>query len=173
MSMLNIGMGECHSILDQIQPGDTQPNAVDLRLDKVLEIYPTLFVIDEQQKVHRGSEELIPDEDGYFTLRPGTYEVTMENTISVARGEAGFVITRSTLNRNGVFLTSGLYDSGYGYDGDQRSPAVMAAAMHVTTGPMKIRKGTRIGQYVGFYAETNNMYDGDYGSHKAHDKKYL
>ena len=37
----------------------------------------------------------------------------MENIVSIEEGYAGFVITRSTLNRNGVFITSGLYDSGY------------------------------------------------------------
>lgn len=88
----------------------------------------------------------------------------MENVIEVGEGEAGWVITRSTLNRNGVFLTSGLYDTGY--------HGVMAAVMHVTCGPMRIKKGTRIGQYLSFNAEALHKYEGSYGIGKDHDTKY-
>jgi deoxycytidine triphosphate deaminase len=48
----------------------------------------------------------------------------------------------------------------------------MAGVMHVTCGPARIKKGTRIGQYICFDAETLHLYDGDYGSNKEHDKKY-
>jgi deoxycytidine triphosphate deaminase len=127
-------------------------------------IRPAAFVIDEEQKKHRGSVELTVDPDGYYTLKEGHYEVVMENVIKVGEGEAGWVITRSTLNRNGVFLTSGLYDSGY--------HGVMAGVMHVTCGPMKIKPGTRIGQYLSFDSEALSKYDGSYGIGKEHDKKY-
>jgi deoxycytidine triphosphate deaminase len=88
----------------------------------------------------------------------------MENVINVGEGEAGWVITRSTLNRNGLFLTSGLYDSGY--------HGVMAGVLHVNAGPAKIKQGTRIGQYLSFNAEALHSYAGDYGIGKAHDTKY-
>lgn len=88
----------------------------------------------------------------------------MENLIHVGDGEAGWVITRSTLNRNGLYLTSGLYDSGYN--------GVMAAVLHVTCGMARIKRGTRIGQYISFEAEALSSYDGDYGLKKEHDKKY-
>jgi len=155
---------ESKSTLTNVQEGDSQPNAVDLRLGKVFLIRPKTFIIDEEQKVHRGSVELEPGDDGYFTLLEGRYEVVMENVIEVGEGEAGWVITRSTLNRNGVFLTSGLYDSGY--------HGVMAGVLHVTCGPMKIKRGTRIGQYLSFDAESLSMYDGSYGIGKQHDEKY-
>lgn len=167
--MINIGKhksigGTGSSKLSSIREGDVQPNAVDLRVAKVFKINDADFVLDEDKKQHRGSVELQPDNNGYWGLAPGTYEVIMENSIDVAEGEAGFVITRSTLNRNGVFLTSGLYDSGYG--------GVMAGAMHVSCGMFKLKKGTRIGQYLSFEAESVSMYDGDYGAGKAHDEKY-
>ena len=163
MTMINIGGSNAASSLTNVQEKDVQPNAVDLRVDKILKILANDFTIDENQKVHRGSEELEPDKDGYFHLEPGAYEVLMENIITIGHGEAGWVIHRSTLNRNGVFLTSGLYDSGY--------KGVMASVMHVTTGTMHIAKGTRIGQYLNFQAETLSMYDGDYGIGKEFDKK--
>ena len=108
MSMINIGGDNSSSTLSHIQPGDVQPNAVDLRLGKVFKIKDNVFTIDEDHKAHRGSEEYEPWEDGYYYLYPGSYEVIMQNEIEVGPDEAGFVITRSTLNRNGLFLTSGL-----------------------------------------------------------------
>lgn len=164
MTMLNIGSNNNSSTLTAIQEGDVQPNAVDLRIGKVFRINSTEFTIDEKMKNHRGSVEIEPNEYGYWTLEPGHYEIIMENEVDVAEGEAGFVITRSTLNRNGVFLTSGLYDSGY--------RGVMAGVMHVSCGMFTIQRGTRVGQYLSFTAESLHKYDGDYGKDKEHDKKY-
>lgn len=162
--MKHIASDKSLSNLTAVQPQDIQPNAVDLRLGKVFKIKPNVFSIDEEKKQHRGSTEMKLEADGYYFLQPGSYEVIMENEIEVAEGEAGWVITRSTLNRNGVFITSGLYDSGY--------HGVMAGVMHVNIGPMRIKPGTRIGQYLNFKSETLRMYAGDYGKGKEHDKKY-
>lgn len=152
------------STLTEIQEGDSQPNAIDLRLGKVFKIKSELFEVSNDHKKHRGSEEVLPDGEGYYTLQPGSYEIVMENIIQVGEGEAGWVITRSTLNRNGCFITSGLYDSGY--------HGVMAGVLHVTSGPARIKQGTRVGQYLSFDAEALKMYDGSYGIGKEHDKKY-
>ena len=167
--MIHISSKKTKSNLTNVREGDVQPNAVDLRLDKVFAIKPVLFTIGEddtgkETKLHRGSQEMYPDKEGYFYLMPGSYEVIMENIIDVAEGEAGFVITRSTLNRNGVFISSGLYDSGYN--------GVMAGVLHVMMAPAKIKKGTRIGQFLLFKSESLKKYDGDYGIGKEHDKKY-
>ena len=150
------------STLSNVQEGDSQPNAVDLRLDKVFIINKNTFTISEDDKKHRGTIELQP-ENGWWQLMPGHYEIVMENVIHVGQGEAGWVITRSTLNRNGVFLTSGLYDSGY--------HGVMAGVMHITIGPMRIKRGTRVGQYLSFNAESLSKYEGSYGLNSEHDKK--
>ena len=101
----------------------------------------------------------------YFTCQKNDDDQkTFKNIVTIAEGEAGFVITRSTLNRNGVYLTSGLYDSGY--------QGIMAGALHVTSGPFKVKEGTRLGQFLLFEAESLSLYDGDYGLDKEHDKKY-
>lgn len=164
MAMIHIADNKTTSELTKIQENDIQPNAVDLRLGKVFRILPEEFVIDEKSKKHRGVHRVLVSEDGMYHLHPGSYEVIMENEIKVGSGEAGWVITRSSLNRNGVFLTSGLYDSGY--------EGVMAGVMHVNQGMMKIAPGTRIGQYLSFEAKTLKMYEGSYGSGSEHDKKY-
>lgn len=151
--------------LTEVKDGDSQPNAVDLRLAKIFAIKDEVFEISNDHKKHRGTAfELKADYKGYFFLKPGHYEVVMENIVQVGENEAGWVITRSTLNRNGLFLTSGLYDSGY--------HGAMAAVLHVTIGPARIKIGTRIGQYLSFDAESLSSYNGDYGLNKEHDKKY-
>ena len=164
--MLHIMSNESQSTLTEVEEQDVQPNAVDLKVAKIFEINKTEFSISNDEKKHRGSVELrshYKDGDWWY-LQPGTYEIVMENIISVGPDEAGWVITRSTLNRNGVFITSGLYDSGY--------HGVMAGAMHVTTGPMWLKKGTRVGQFLLFKSQALKKYDGDYGIGKAHDQKY-
>lgn len=146
---------------DEVQ---VQPNAIDLKVESLMQIDDTMFTIDEDKKEHRGSKS-VPTKDGYWQLEAGKrYEVIFEGVVDIAEGEAGWVITRSTLNRNGLFLTSGLYDSGY--------KGVMAGCLHVTSGPAQIKKGTRLGQFILFTAESLSSYDGDYGVDSEHDKKY-
>lgn len=164
MTMVHIAGELSTSSLTNVDNDMISPNAVDLRLGKVFRIHSGVFSIDENEKKHRGSTLIESHEDGYYYLNPGSYEVVMQNQITVGSDEAGFVITRSTLNRNGVFLTSGLYDSGYS--------GVMAAVMHINCGILRIKPGTRIGQYLCFKAEALHAYDGSYGANSEHDKKY-
>lgn len=166
--MIHIAAQDTQSTLTNVELTDIQPNAVDLRVEKIFRMdLDKTFVIGEENgketKQHRGSTELNPDNEGYWYLNPGSYEIIMENIIQVGPDEAGWVITRSTLNRNGLFITSGLYDSGY--------HGVMAGALHVTA-PAKIKKGTRVGQFLLFTSQSLKKYDGDYGIGKAHDQKY-
>lgn len=153
-----------NSKLTGVHDGDSQPNAIDLRLGKVFVMNIERFELSEGFKKHRGTTEIHPDANGWYHLAEGTYEVVMENIVTVGADEAGWVITRSTLNRNGVFITSGLYDSGYN--------GVMAGAMHVRGGPVKIQKGTRVAQFLLFKAEALTLYNGSYGLNSDHDKKY-
>lgn len=151
-------------LLTNVQPGDSQPNAVDLRVQDVFKLNNERFKLEGDKKTHRGSEKINVDEFGNWNLYPGVYEIIMENIVTIPEGYAGWVITRSTLNRNGLFITSGLYDSGYN--------GVMAGLLHVHHGPATIQRGSRVGQFIMFEAETLSLYDGDYGVGKAHDAKY-
>lgn len=163
MSMRHIlSVGD--KLLTQVQEGDSQPNAVDLRVLDIFKLADEPFRLIGDSKHHRGSQKMEVDEMGCWTLEPGVYEIIMENQVTVPEGYAGWVITRSTLNRNGLFITSGLYDSGY--------QGVMAGALHVEHGPAVIQRGSRVGQFIMFEAETLSLYDGDYGTGKEHDKKY-
>ena len=131
-------------------------NAIDMRLDRVFAVSDDMFVIDEKSKEHRSRIQVSPDDDGYYNLGVGVYDVAMSSTVSIADGEAGWLVIRSTFNRNGVFITSGIYDSGYS--------GVVGGALHVNAGPVRVKHGTRVAQFVLTEAETLKMYDGDYGS---------
>lgn len=153
------------SHLSIFNKNQVQPNAIDLKVETILKIKKdTHFILDENRKTHRGTETVSIDSEGYYVLEPGAYEILMEGEVTMGPDEAGWLVTRSTLNRNGIYITSGLYDSGY--------KGVMAAALHVTCGPAMIKKGTRVGQFLLFKAEALNQYDGDYGTGKADDTLY-
>lgn len=162
--MIHLASDRSESTLSEFTSEQVQPNAIDLKVDKIFNLEDRTFVIDEDKKSHRGSQEIEPDADGYWTLENGIYEIIMQGLVHIGKDEAGWVITRSTLNRNGLFITSGLYDSGY--------HGVMAGALHVRGGQAKIQRGTRVGQFLLFKAESLSMYDGDYGVNKQHDQKY-
>lgn len=163
MSMVHIAGSEATSFLDSTDAKCICPNAVDLRLTQAFKIRDYAFILDEDVRVHRGAEPVEPGPHGYLNLTPGSYEVILGGTVTIGPDEAGFVIPRSTLNRNGVFLTSGLYDSGY------KGP--MAACMHVNCGEFKVKLGTRLGQFVLFKAESLKQYDGSYGYDVNGNKK--
>jgi deoxycytidine triphosphate deaminase len=162
--MKHIASNKSESELDHFDADQVQPNAIDLKIDKIFKLNNKTFEISEKAKVHRGSELLMPGTNNSWQLPVGIYEIIMQGEISIGPNEAGFIITRSTLNRNGLFITSGLYDSGYN--------GVMAGALHVTGGPAIIQRGARVGQFLLFEAESLNQYSGSYGSGSNHDAKY-
>ena len=164
VAMIHIAGPMSSSTLSDFDIDQVQPNAIDLKVDQIRSIDNNTFQISEEGKNHRGSTLITPDKEGYWNLQNGTYEIIMEGTITIGSDEAGWVITRSTLNRNGLFITSGLYDSGYS--------GVMAGALHVSCGKARIRRGTRVGQFLLFKAEALNQYDGDYGTGGSHDVIY-
>ena len=163
--MVNVAGKNATTKLSNIDEDMIQPNAVDLRVEKFLKILPTPFKMSrDNTKILRKTEEVIPDENGYFHLDVGDYEVVAENDISVGEDEAGFVIVRSSYNRSSLYLTGGLFDSGY----EGRTVFVL----HNTVGPAEIQKGSRIGQYLCWKAESLKRYNGSYGFGTNDDSKY-
>lgn len=132
-----------------------QPNALDVRLDQVYEIQSNLFVLSEESREHRSTTEIQPDAEGYFLLKANhKYSILLDHNVEIGDGEAGWLIPRSSLNRNGLFVTSGLYDSGF-YN-------QLGGVLHVGCGDAKIKKGTRVAQFILFDAEAVSLYDGVY-----------
>lgn len=137
-----------------------QPNAVDLTIDKVWLLEKGVFMLDGDSKhslPRRAVHPIVRQTDGneFFRLKNGTYLVVFEQTVKMGPAEAGIVVGRSTLMRNGVWLESALYDSGY--------RGHMHAGLTVATGIEFIfPRHERIAQFLCFEAEALRQYDGTY-----------
>lgn len=142
------------TVIDGISEKCIQPNAVDITLAKVF-VMSGQLILSEDKRVQRDMTQVFHDPRGMFVIEPGhAYQIEFEQTINVAEGEAGFIIGRSTLVRNGLFITSGLYDSGYN--------GTFGAVLHNFGDTALIAKGTRVAQFLSVAAETLHLYEGIY-----------
>lgn len=145
------------------------PNAIDFPLSKVFSIAEAnAFIVAEEGKVMRGGAPFNPVTDratgkDYWNLAGNSvWDCLSDMYVDVPDGVACMLITRSTLSRNGLFLTSGLYDSNF-------QGSIGCALYNNCSGIAKIGVDTRIGQII--FVESNNEggYKGGYnhqpGSH--------
>lgn len=143
-----------------------QPNAIDFTLDKLFRIDHNTFVINEQGKRMRDCIEVTDQVDGHFYGLDGqfwkleqsyVYDGMSSMYVRVPEGYAAFLIVRSSFNRNGIQIASGLYDSGFeGHIGFAIYPRIACNL---------IAPGTRIGQIVFVEAQNAGLYEGRY-NHK-------
>jgi deoxycytidine triphosphate deaminase len=146
--------------ISHVDPACIQPNAIDVRIDRLFAInMDTQFVITDTGKpIHRPRIEMIPSpEHGLFALGKGVYQFETQHHIKVPEGYAGYLIPRSSLNRNGLFVMSGLYDSGF-----ENS---IGGTLYVM-GNAVIERNSRIAQFVMVKAETAHLYNGQYNMTK-------
>jgi deoxycytidine triphosphate deaminase len=169
MGIVVVNTDESTTFLSNIDKTCQQQAAVDLRLENVWKM-EGLFTIDEDVKYHRKTTKVDVDEEGYYYLSVGSYEISFDHDISIGPDEASLIVTRSTLARNGVFVASGLWDPKFSGRG--------GCCLHVNGGLMKIKPGTRIGQFVTWkVVNAQGAYNGSYGlntdgSPKEMEKKY-
>jgi len=145
-----------------------QPNAIDFTLDKLFTLNNSKpFRISEEGKEMKGGNEVFASPDvitniAYWRLDGHTtYDGMSDFYVDIPEGVAAMLIVRSTFNRNGIFITSGLYDSGYkGHCG---------FAIHNNSGYAYISPKTRIGQIIFVESDSASMYNGSWnhkdGSH--------
>lgn len=151
-----------------VTPGQIQPNAIDFTIDKAFEIQPTVFMLyKDSKKQHRKSVELPLLEhpglglgvDNLMFGIPGktSIDCMSEMFVELPAGVAAKLIIRSTLNRNGLFLTSGLYDSGF--------KGNIGCVLHnMSEGMAFIEKGSCIGQIEFYTSDSNELYKGGYNT---------
>lgn len=128
-----------------------QPNAIDFTVDIVHMIDQTsIFSISEQEKKMRTT---VPFESTRWVLySPQVYDGMSDFYVNVPEGVASFLITRSTFNRNGLLIHSGLYDSGY--------KGHIGFVIYNIGGIAYVDQHTRIGQIVFVKSENAGMYSG-------------
>lgn len=155
MTIVVVNTEHSSTTLSNIDETCMQQAAVDLRLETVWHMRG-MFTIDEERKVHRTTHTATIDEEGYYNLGDGVYECSFDHDISIGPDEASLVITRSTLVRNGCQLVSGLWDPRFEGRG--------GCALHVRGGGLRIKPGTRVGQFVTWkVANAQGAYNGSYG----------
>lgn len=156
-----------------------QTNAIDFTLDSLFGIDNQISYIsnDKTQIEHQGRVKLpllnansvrknyflssTEDENiSGWLLSPNTsYDGTSEVYVEVPEGMAAFLIVRSTLNRNAIRLTSGLYDSGY--------KGHIGFALHNGVGETFIEQGTCVGQICFIESKNAALYAGGYNNEKG------
>lgn len=132
-----------------------QPNAIDIRINELFRINTDELLIlkDKESPVHRRRNPVPLSSGNTFKLHAGVYQFETKHYVEMPEGCAGYLIARSSLNRNGVFILSGLYDSGF--------KNYIGGTLY-TTGPVEIEHNARIAQFCMVSAETVNMYSGQY-----------
>lgn len=157
-----------------------QPNAIDFTVDRV-------FLIDSQglfrlvedsltgktkNKVMTAQHEVLPtiltyptesrseEFEGWRLLPNTSYDMMSDMYVSLPPGIAARLIIRSTLNRCGCLLSSGLYDSGF--------KGNCGFVLHTNT-IAELSRGVRVGQIIFEASEDSGIvYAGKYNTDEGH-----
>ena len=160
----------------EISAESIQPNAIDFTIDRVFAADPAGkqfkvadVVIDGVVKTVKQFPDFVElqgaeDADPKFDRVPmfningrRTYDFLSEFYVEVPEGIAALLIVRSTFNRGGLFVTSGLYDSGF--------KGNIGAALHNNGATdALVGKGTRVGQIIFVKSDSVGLYAGGYNA---------
>ncbi len=153
----------CKTLEDWDTYNFISPNAVDFTLDELYTIHHNnIFIIREDYKQMRGGQKKLPTNDRHsgqdiWRLDPMTcYDGMSSFMCNIPDGVACELIIRSTLNRNGIFLTSGIFDSGFSGN--------IGFVLHNNSGSAEIAVGTRIGQIKFLTSDNDGKYTGQYNT---------
>lgn len=154
-------------IKGNISEDNIQPNGIDFTVDALYQLDPLKrsFELSPTGKTHATWEpvqllDFYHKDDkqrhpSWFLEPQSMYDFQSDMRVTLpAEGVSALLVTRSTLNRNGLVLTSGWYDSGF--DG-QISALIKTSQVRAT-----IAKGTRIGQIIFMESDAAKEYDGQY-----------
>lgn len=133
-----------------------QPNAIDFTLDQIKSLaVGSPAVVTEDRKTMRKLFDIDVNPAGLWQLNHGTvYDGMSDMYVEVPDGQTAVLFTRSTLARNGTFLVSGLYDSGY--------KGHIGFTLYPLGGSIAIAPGTRVGQIAFMSADAAKQYAGGY-----------
>lgn len=157
-----------------------QPNAIDFTLDTVkplnyafmpyicenksqIKMRGVCDTVQEVKYLHSSNESTSPKGQYWEILAGRVYDGTSDMYVNLPEGVAALLFTRSTFTRNGVFITSGLYDSGYN--------GHIGFTIYTIGGSIQIEPGVRIGQIAFVASEHAGLYTGGWnhneGTHYA------
>lgn len=159
----------------EISAAYIQPNAIDFTIDRaflatgVVEFKAIDVIVDGELKTLKQFPEFVElqaseDADPKFAGGPmflvnpqSSIDFLSDFYVDIPEGVAALLIVRSTFNRGGNFVTSGLYDSGF--------KGNIGAALHNNgSSNAFVGKGTRIGQIIFVSSDSVGMYAGGYNT---------
>lgn len=145
------------SMSDVMQTKCVQPNAIDFTLDRVYHInHMNVFKISEKAKEMRGGTEMMPrvfaEDTNWLLASEDCYDCLSDFYVDIPEQVCAILYPRSTLVRNGLFWTTGIYDSGY--------KGHIGGVLHNRSGQVIISRGTRIGQIAFVRSDSAGMYAG-------------
>jgi deoxycytidine triphosphate deaminase len=159
-------ISECNA--GQIEESCKQQNATDFTCDAVQ--LPVLqgglerAQILKDKTIHRQfsdvstismTNDLSGETVTGWKLDKGYYRTESKLWVRIPENTVGWVVQRSSLNRNGVVVMGSLYDSGY------YGPIASTIYVFNPYG-IFIEQGARIGQFVLAQAEMLSLYNGQY-----------
>lgn len=127
-----------------------QQSGIDVRLDRVLSVTaPAEIGISSRVVSHHS----VPMAGDWYELPIGTYDFQCIEYVEIPRHCCALLIQRSSLNRLGAFITTGLYDNSF--------HNYIGGILHLAH-PMRIQRGTRIAQIIFIKSESRRQYKGKY-----------
>lgn len=132
-----------------------QPNAMDFDCARLFspDTNSEAFLTEDSKKIRKYVE--LQPVDGMWSLTDKvSYDFSSNFHVTLPEGVAAQLIVRSTLNRSGIFLTAGLYDSGF--------HGQVAAMLRVTNGNFRLAPNTRVGQIMFLKSDAGGLYAGGY-----------
>lgn len=130
------------------------PNAIDFTIDQLFIVdSSTTAIITEETRQFRDVVE-VPIEDGKWEINKGVYDGMSTFRVNVPENVACLLFNRSTFNRCGVHLNSGLYDTGF--------KGNIGFTLTNRSGTLITSPGTRVGQIAFVASESVGHYAGIY-----------
>ncbi len=146
-----------------LQGNQIQPNAIDITCDHlyrnsmISSASNHKFVLSNDTTTHVVKEQVDPVDNYYKNLLLPVYYFESNLEITIPWGFVAWLVTRSSLNRNGIRVESGLYDAGF--------KGKIAGTLYNHSGVnIDLQRGARVAQLVFAEAETLHKYDGQYQS---------
>lgn len=149
------------------------PNGIDFRLDRLFAAHVvkdnhfTLFKDDTKRHLERTEykpyyvDNKIKPFCGWVINGYTSYDFLTDYEVKLPHDIAAVILQRSTLNRNSMVISAGLFDSGF-------SGFIGAAITNNHKECAYIEHGSRIGQIVFMQAQSAKLYAGQYQNNVKH-----
>jgi len=121
--------------------GKKQQVGIDLTVKNIRKIEGGSITIDYGTKPNPYTEVERGNLDSVFVLPRGIYSLEFDQGVKLDNKHAGLIIHRSSINKVGAKILSGIYEPGFWCD-------TIGATLHVIDKPVYIERGARIAQFI-------------------------